>query len=395
MAVLPDIWRSVVVSLATIGLVSGMVVPGMAAHAAAVPGAVEVPIRVQAGHVSVDVEINGEGPFHLLFDTGATNVLTPDAAKRLRLPVRGNVEATGTGGAQAAGSTRVDTVRIGGVEMANQTFYVLDLPPGTSDDAPVDGLIGFEWLARFPARLDYAGGTLTLYTGKDTGAPGPGAATRLSFRGRTPQIDGEVDGIAGRFSIDTGSTGSLTLSSPFVADHDLVTRYDAETRVMSARGIGGPAYALLARAGRLDLGSAAVEGPVTFLSQQTTGTYARKDTAGNIGYGVLRKFTIFFDYPRKQIHFTPNAEWGAPDLADRSGLRLERDREAFSVAFVAEGSPAATAGLRAGDRITAVNAGPSAGLALEAVRTLLKGPIGTQVAMASDRGPITIVLADL
>lgn len=359
------------------------------------PAMVEVPIRVQSGHVYLDVEINGKGPFHFLFDTGASNVLTPNVAKRLGLPVRNNLKATGTGGAQAGGSTTVDSIRLGGVTLSNQTFYVLELPPGTSDDAPVDGLIGFEWLDRFPARLDYAHATLTLYPGRIAPDMGAAVPARLSFRGRRPQIDGKVDGIDGHFTIDTGSAGSLTLSTPFVADHDLATRYHARTRVMSARGIGGPVYALLARAELLDLGTATAKRPVTFLSQQSAGTSVGKDTAGNIGFGVLRQFTIFFDYPRKQIYFQRNADWGQPDLADRSGLRLERSNGAFTVAFVAEGSPAAAAGLKAGDRIVSVNATASATLASEDVRKLLKGPVGTRVSMTSDRGPIVVVLDDL
>ena len=359
--------------------------------------AVQLPIQVRSGHVYVDVEINGKGPFHFLFDTGALNVLTPAAAKRLDLAVRGNVEATGTGGSQGGGSAKVDLVRLGGLTLSNQTFYVLDLPPGTSDAAPVDGLIGFDWLDRFPARLDYAKATLTFYPGKGARYAGPAVPTRLYFRGRTPQIDGKVDGIAGRFSLDTGSSGSLTLSAPFVADHDLVTRYHARTRLMSARGIGGPVYALLARAELLDLGGATAKRPVTFLSQQTTGTSARQDTAGNIGFGVLRQFTLFFDYPRTQIYFEPNAQWGQPDLADRSGLRLERSEKAFTVAFVAENSPAAAAGLKSGDRIVAVNTVPSDTLSLEDVRTLLKGPVGSRILMTSDREdtPAIVVLADL
>ena len=365
---------------------------GVAARAA-----VQLPIQVRSGHVYVDVEINGKGPFHFLFDTGALNVLTPAAAKRLDLAVRGDVEATGTGGAQGGGSAKVDSVQLGGLTLSNQTFYVLDLPPGTSDAAPVDGLIGFDWLDRFPARLDYAKATLTFYPDKGARYVGPAAPTRLYFRGRTPQINGKVDGIDGRFSIDTGSSGSLTLSAPFVADHDLAMRYHARTRVMSARGIGGPVYARLARAELLDLGGATARRPVTFLSQQTTGTSARQDTAGNIGFGVLRQFTLFFDYPRKQIYFEPNAQWGQPDLADRSGLRLERSEKAFTVAFVAEDSPAAAAGLKSGDRIVAVNSVSSDSLSLDDVRTLLKGPIGARILMTSDRGaaPAIVVLADL
>ena len=45
----------------------------------------------------VDFEIDGAGPFHFVFDTGALNILTPAAAERLSLAVRNNFEATGTG----------------------------------------------------------------------------------------------------------------------------------------------------------------------------------------------------------------------------------------------------------------------------------------------------------
>ncbi|AXB80700.1 hypothetical protein TQ38_029535 (plasmid) [Novosphingobium sp. P6W] len=323
---------SIVAALLLIGLPA----PGAVVHARpdtdAGLAATVVPIQVQSGHVYVDVEINGEGPFHFLFDTGASNILTPKMAERLGLAVRANVEATGTGGAQAGGSTTVGSVRLGDAMLSSQTFYVLDLPPGTSDDAPVDGLIGFEWLDRFLTRLDYASGKLTFYTAKEARYTGAATPARLSFRGRTPQIDGKVDGIFGRFSIDTGSAGSLTLSAPFVADHHLAKHYNAGARMMSARGIGGPVYSLPARAELLDLGTATAKRPVTFLSQQRTGTSARKDTAGNIGFGVLRQFTIIFDYPRRQIYFEPNANWAslispiAPACDSNEATRHSRSR---------------------------------------------------------------------
>ena len=296
---------------------------------------------------------------------------------------------------QAGGSATVASVRVGEAALTDQTFYVLELPPGTSDELPVDGLIGFEWLNRFVIRLDYAGATLTFDTDKGGRQAGSAAPTRLAFRGRVPQVDGEIDGLPGRFSIDTGSSGSLTLSSPFVAAHDLANRYHAKTRVMAARGIGGPVYALASRAELLEFGTATAKRPVTFLSQQRAGTTARTDTAGNIGFGVLRQFTIVFDYLHKQITFEPNANWGQPDLADRSGLRLERSDAGFTVAFVAEGSPAAEAGVRAGDHVVAVDAVPASTLGMDKVCGLLKGQVGTRVSLTLDHGPVVIVLADL
>ncbi len=385
-----------VVAMVSVGLLTPCTVHA-SGDGAVVPTTM-VPIQVRSGHIHVDVEINGSGPLHFIFDTGAFNILTPAAARRLSLAVSDNLEATGTGGSQAGGSTRVDSVRLGAATLTDQVFYVLELPAGVSDDGPVvDGLTGFEWLEHFAARLDYADATLTLYPSKDFRYSGRAQPAPLSFRGRTPQISGKVDGIEGRFSLDTGSPGSLTLSAPFVAEHDLQARYHATTRTMSARGIGGPVYALVARAELLDLGTATVTRPVTFLSQQVAGTSVVRTTAGNIGYGVLRQFTIFFDYSRKQAFFEPNAAWGQVDLADRSGLRLERSADAFTVVFVAEASPAATAGLKPGDRIVAVDAASAGTLTLDNVRGRLKGPVGTSVSLSLDTGstPVFVLLADL
>jgi hypothetical protein len=353
---------------------------------------VDIPFHLEGGHIYIDLEIDGQGPFHFIFDSGAPNVLTPAAARRLNLSVRANVNAKGTGGSQDGGSTRVNAVRLGNLTLENQTFYVLDLPASASETAQVDGLIGFEWLERFPVRLDYVASKLTFYPARNADYAGRASPTTLYFRGKTPQIDGTVDGIAGRFSLDTGSNGSLTLYAPFVESHGLAARYNAKTKVMSAVGIGGPVYALLARADQLGLGRVSVQRPVTFLSQQTAGTSIRRDTAGNIGFGVLRQFDIVFDYPHARIYFEPNAYWGEPDLADRSGLRVESDSGALRVAFVAENSPGMVVGLKTGDRIVAVNGVPSEKVGLYELRAQLKGPIGTRISIKLDHKDAVVIL---
>jgi predicted aspartyl protease len=388
-----ETWGRSLIQAAKSLCVSGLAALLLYSPAFAQTAPVEVPFHLRSGHVVIDLSLNGEGPFHFIFDTGALNVLSPAAARRLNLAVKNNVEAKGTGGTQGGGSTKVDAVRLGALTLSNQTFYVLDLPVGAAEDGRIDGLIGFEWLSRFPTRFDYEASKLTLYPGKDgAGYAGPARAIPLRFRGRTPQIDGAIDGLPGRFTLDTGSNGSLTLSAPFSEKHALATRYHARTRVMSAVGVGGPVYALMARADRLEMGDVTADRPVTYLSQQTTGTSAQKDTAGNIGYGVLRRFNILFDYPASRVYFEPNSHWGEPDLADRSGLRLESADGAFAVMFVAENSPGMAAGIRVGDRIRAVDGVASSALTLAGVRDQLKGPLGARISMTLDRDPGVVVV---
>jgi predicted aspartyl protease len=346
---------------------------------------VQVPFHLQTGHAYIDVMINGQGPFHFVFDTGAVNVMTPATAERLGLGLKGKVEATGTGGAQSAWKTKVETFSFGGQTKTDQVFYVLDLPSTIADGAQIDGLIGYEWLKQYPIKFDYDANTLTIYANTKPDFSTSGQAVPISFKGKTPQIDGNVDGFAGRFTIDTGSSGSLTLSTPFVEKNNLTAYYHAKTKVMSAIGVGGPVFSLMARAGKLDMGGVSVDKPVTYLAQQTKGTSADQSLAGNIGFGVLHRFNVTFDYPHSKIYFAPNTHFSEPDLADRSGLRLDAAGGTFSVVYVAENSPGSAAGLQAGDKIVAINGATSDTMTLADLTLLLKGETGTKVNFKLER----------
>jgi predicted aspartyl protease len=353
---------------------------------------IRVPFHLQAGHAYVDVEINGQGPFHFIFDTGAVNVMTPATAERLGLASKGNVKASGTGGTQRGGIAKVKTVSLGSLIQSDQVFYVIALPSTMGDGVQVDGLIGYEWLKKFPVKFDYDANALTIYTNPNSDLSMEGLAIPITFKGKTPQIEGAVDGFSGRFTLDTGSNGSLTLSTPFVDGNDLVNFYHAKTKIMSAIGVGGPVYSLMARSNKLTLGAATVDKPVTFLSQQTKGTSTDRAVAGNIGFGVLHRFNVVFDYPHSKIYLTPNTHWAEPDLADRSGLRIDAEKGLFTVVYVAENSPGSASGLQAGDRITAINGSASTTLSLADLRMLLKGNVGTKISFLLEREGKTAVL---
>src|SRR5581483_12489010 len=116
----------------------------------------------------------------------------------------------------------VRSLKIGDAELFNQPFIVLPanaLPP-------VDGIVGYELLARFAARLDMAHGTLAL--APSAAAFGPAIApARFVYFDRQPQVDGSLDVAIGAFSIDTGSTLTAQIQTPVVRKYDLVNRLHA------------------------------------------------------------------------------------------------------------------------------------------------------------------------
>ena len=362
-----------------------------------------VPFRLVNNHIYVDAKINGRS-YRLLCDTGGANIVTPAVARELGLKPEGALEGRGVGEkSQDVGLVRVDSVQIGNAVVSKQLFAVFDLGPlEPVEGAPMPGLVGFEIFKRFVVGIDYAHRRLTLTLPDAFREPASGVTwLPFQFKGRTPQVQGEIDGIAGTFDIDTGSRASLDLMTPFVEKNGLVARYDAKTEAVTGWGVGGPARGRLARAKMLKLGSVEIPDVVTTMSLQKKGAFTDVYAAGNVGAGVLRRFALTFDYGRRRIGFAPSSE-PVKEGFDRSGMWINAGTGGFDVVDVTAGGPAEKAGLHAGDKIVAVDGAPASSLSLSDLRRRLRtDPPGTpvRVKLVSSGGApereATIVLNDL
>src|ERR1019366_2220885 len=165
----------------------------------------------------------------------------------------------------------------------------------------------------------------------------------------------------------------------------LAEKYVSKYRVVSGAGVGGRVYSSLARASTLTLGEVSVQKPVAYLSQQQKGAFADVYLAGNVGYGVLKQFNITFDYARQQLFFEKNADYGRPDVADRSGMWLERTKGGFEVVDVVAGGAAEEAGLKAGDIIVAIDGKSTSAWLSSDARARLKAAEGTRVRVGIER----------
>ncbi len=148
-------------------------------------GGVKVPLTVStvAGQVaeSLNVCIDGKGPFPFVLDSGAgQSTIDAGLAHRLRLASAGaasefaGVSCTGTARPVASGSWSLD-----GVALASQPLTAATLPQMGGKGEP-DGLLGSDVLARFGAvRIDFAEGALILPGGLE----GPALAATVPYRG--------------------------------------------------------------------------------------------------------------------------------------------------------------------------------------------------------------------
>ena len=264
----------------------------------------------------------------------------------------------------------------------------------------MDGIVGFEVLKRLIARVEYAKGELTFFLPDAFHEPAGTTAVPFTFEGETPQVEGAVDGVKGLFTIDTGSRSSLTLNSPFAAEHGLQAKYAPRIEAVSGWGVGGGVRSLMTRAKLLEAGGVQVPEPVTDLALARKGALANRYLAGNVGGGVLRRFDVTFDYGRQRLYFQPNANFNrSRRLRPRRSLANRADA-GLEVMDVVAGGPAAEAGLKAGDTVVAIDGQAAKELLLPDLRIRLKESApGTRVRLTVGSGEssreVTVVLRDL
>lgn len=363
-------------------------------------GVTRAPFELASNHIYVDGFVDGRKA-RFLVDTGGVNLLTPAAAKKFGLQGAGKLAARGVGEKSVdLAIAQAQEVRVGDAVLDKPVFYVVDLGSlAAVEGVEADGLVGYEMFSRFGVTIDYAKRELTLAAPAKFQVPDGAHAIPFEFADRIPIVDGTLDGLAVRLSIDTGSRVSLTLHSPFVREHDLVARYQPAPEAITGWGVGGPTRTRPARFATLRIGDLDIGGVAGDLFTGDKGAFSSSDQSGNIGGGLLRRFTVAFDYASRRMYLAPNAAFATADAFDRSGLFLLADGDGLKVADVAAGSAAAAIGLKVEDRILAIDSVPVASRTLEQWRQLLResaaaAKIGIRFERNRKQQQATLVLAD-
>ncbi len=348
----------------------------------------------------IDVTINGKGPYRFALDTGASDAIDTDLAAELGLPVTGALSATGAGELPVEiGLTRAAQVEIGDVVLSDQLFRVLPLSKIVAGDRPAyRGLLGYEFFDRFIVRLDQDRHEVVLSEPQGWSFRGTGVApVHFQFHGRMPAVEGSIDLVPGRFTLDTGQANSLTLFRPFMQRTGIQRKYVPKLSAIVGEGVGGPIRAEVARGQKLVLGDTVVGGPVLFLSQQKTGAFSDPDLAGNVGGGVFLRFNTTFDYARRQVWFERDPIYGYGD-----GLKLmtvKRNFAGFLVLSVLPGGPMDEAGLKRNDVIEMIDYKSATTLDDLAMEKIFRKPAGTKIHMTvrSESGlkDLTVVLSEI
>jgi hypothetical protein len=360
-----------------------------------------VPFDLIDNRIFVNAKVNGQGPFHLLLDTGAAATLRMEVAAQLGLVKENDFETGGVGSGTVSGyRTHLRAVEIGKAHVEDIESNVLpfDDTPAVFGTARVDGYIGYEFFEKYVVKHDYENRTVTFLDAKTFQYAGSGEILRIEATEYVPVVEGKLDGVPAKFGIDTGARSSLIVYGPYVASHGLREKYKPKFQGVTGWGIGGPVRSEIARIDSVELGGAKIDRVVARFSLNKTGATAGNSKAGLIGPDILKRFTVICDYKRKRLILEKNKNFVVKDTYDKAGVWLIQNGTGFEVMDVIAGGPAEKAGLRVGDHVVAVDGVESRSLVLPEVRDRWKyADAGTKVRLkiAGNSKEVVLTLVEL
>lgn len=262
-----------------------------------------VPLEFRRGAALVNARVNDSEPLAFKLDTGfGVTTVHPSLAESLSLRPAGTLLINGIAGEERADWLSGATFDFGGAKYSPRR--VVRIPSeARRSRRQRDGILGAGFFRRFVVELNASNRTMTLHDPEQFHYAGPGEIVPLQFRRDTPTVEATLhvpgrEPLRARYELDSGCDGGLCLGSDFVKTHKL-DEVVAQTRESSRRGVGGSVETQETRLPEFQLGTRKLDNVAANFFRE--GSPVDDDLAGHIGMGVLREFTVIFDYSRRRM----------------------------------------------------------------------------------------------
>jgi serine protease Do len=356
-----------------LGYGSALALLALPKRAAAAGKVYRVPVDLESRRLLVTCTIEGKGPYRLGIDTGGvTSVIDLNLAKQLDLKQRG-VTPLGLAGRYDRYPMFEAREVIFGNAFRQQGVLLAGVEGGGLGRG-VSGMLAAGCLTTMDSELDFDIGEWRLYPEGGPARSGWVAhqdAIRPSRIG-SPHLFGEVKlgSQKLRCLLDTGAPGTPMFFSKVARkagiDIEQLNWSPATTNGREARNYRSPVS--------LEIGGLRIERPLIRVSDEI-GNFMED---GLIGLPTIQRLNLATEVKAGRLWTKPNGRPEEPYSYNMSGLWVDRKGNELVAGRVGKGSPAERANIAPGDRLE--------GMAFGEMLSRLNGPVGSEVALAVERG---------
>jgi predicted aspartyl protease len=275
-------------------------------------GGIDVPVEMWADVPTVQVMVNGRGPYRFVVDTGATPPvgISTDLARELGLPTSGGRTVLRAGNDQFV---RLAQTRVRSLALGEALFEDVPAVVGDVNVPGYAGLLGMRLFEGSVLTLRFPGRRLLVRPGRlDPADPDTFAARFVGDRPTvpvTPPLRGRPRTL--HALIDTGSNGGVALPQSLRDDLVVDPTFSATEK---ATTLGGEmSLDVLLLRGPLRVHRYEVDWPIVSLGPG----------GAVVGTSLLRRFDVSVDLASRRVRLAPAGP--TPGPADLAGRRRNPD----------------------------------------------------------------------
>jgi hypothetical protein len=284
--------------------------------------------------IIISLEINGR-ELSFILDSGVSKTILFNITKRDSLCLNDVqkvlLQGLGKGEAVEALISYKNKVSIKSLVSTNETIYVIlddyfDLSSKMGET--IHGIIGYDLLKNFIVKINYQSKKIDFYKPENYRYKKCRKCETfpIELYRNKPYINlnVQIDTVGKKLTnvkllIDSGGSDAIWL---FEDSKEDVKTPQLFFNDILGEGLSGTIYGNRSRIPKIKLGSFEIENPTVSFLDSISSKNARNFKArnGSLGGGILKRFTIWLDYPNKQIKLKKNRFFKSSFNYDMSGL---------------------------------------------------------------------------
>jgi hypothetical protein len=358
-------------------------------HAANKPKTIaSIPFEMVGSYVVIRVRINDSSPLNLILDSGIRNTIITELLEgdQISLNYSDVKDLMGLGGGMhlEAYSSNYNSLKIGKIRMEPKTVFVLkedifNLSKHTG--TKINGLIGVDIFHDYIVEVNYSNKRVCFYNRNTFFAPKGYDMLPLSIEAQKMFVDLSVlEADSARRNvkmlIDTGAELNAWFQTFKTESVHIPQNY---IRGTIGQGLNGEIKGKIGRIPQICFGAHCLQNSIVSFPDSAciADIVGNSERDGTIGSQILSRFNYIIDYGQKTFYFKPNANFRNKFSYNIAGIEVTQIFPFLPQAEVWkvwEESPAAKAGVLAGDQILEVNGKKSFELNINEIKAIFQTP---------------------
>ncbi len=297
--------------------------------------------------------------FNFILDTGSGGIsLDSSTCAQHNIPLRASdTVITGMGDSHKVSFAFNQSLHFPGLTVDRLNFHVNDYDVLTSVyGEKIDGIIGYSFFRRYIVKINFDSSMVEVFSPGEMEYPKYGTLlhpvfTTLPIQNLSIKDKRKIDF---NFYFDTGAGLCFLMSDRFSKDSGILLP-KRKPLFTQAEGMGGKIQMRMTVVKMVQIGRYKFRNVPTYLYSDEYNVTSYPNVGGLVGNDLFRRFNLIINYPKREIHLTPNNHFN--DLFDYAytGMATYYVNGLILVDDVIADSPAEKAGILKDDIIVSVN----------------------------------------